>query len=296
MFFLKGIIVAMITPLNDGGKEVDFGALRKYCEFLIAKGVQGLFVCGTTGEGPLLSIHERQSIAEVVVDQIKGRVKVIVQTGAITTEDTLQLTKHAQQIGADAAGIVLPYFYYFDENALLEHFISISQAVPNYPLFIYNIPQCAGNNLTPRLLTKLLERVDNIAGLKTSNPDLFQLQDFLQLLGEKYSIFVGCDRLGLAGLTMGAQGIVSGNASTFPEPFINLYRAFEKGDINTAREHQVFIDKLARVLKDGRYPAFFKSALELRAIKAGGVRAPHRELLPEEESQLKKFMEDESLI
>lgn len=296
MFSLKGVVPAMITPLKNGGKEVDFDALRKYCEFLVSKGVQGLFVCGTTGEGPLLSIQERKSIAEVAVEQIKHRVKVIIQTGYITTEETILLTKHAQHIGADAAGIVLPYFYYLDEKALLEHFVKVAHAVPEFPLFIYNIPQCAGNDLIPEIVRELLARIDNLAGIKNSNPDLFQLQDYVRLMGKKGSVFVGCDGLDLAGLAIGAQGIVSGNASAFPEPFVSLYRAFEKGDIKMARKQQVLINRLRLILKDGRYPAFYKRSLKLRGIEAGSVRAPQRELSSDEVTELKKSLKELALI
>jgi 4-hydroxy-tetrahydrodipicolinate synthase len=255
-----------------------------------------LFICGTTGEGPLLSIPEKESIIKAVVDHVKGRVKVIVHSGEITTENSVRLSRIAQQHGADAIAVVLPYFYSLDEEALLEHFVKVANSVPDFPIYIYNIPQNTINNFSPVLLEKLLNRVKNIAGIKTSNPDLVQLQAYLARFNEKHSTFIGSDRYAMAGLAAGAQGIVSGNASAFPEPFIDLYQSVEKEDIKTARKQQSFINKLATVLKDGRYPGFYKKALELRGIKVGKVRAPHRELFPAEVKQLKNSLEVMSLI
>ncbi len=296
MGILKGVVSAAITPLKNGGNEVDYDALKNYCDFLIEKGIQGLFICGTTGEGPLLSIQEKESIIKVVVKHVNGRVKVVAHSGEITTENSMKLSKIAQKHGADAVAVVLPYFYSLDEEALLEHFVKVANSVPDFPVYIYNIPQNTINNFSPILLEKLLNKVKNIAGIKTSNADLAQLQAYLEKFNGKHTTFVGSDRYAMAGLGAGAQGIVSGNASTFPELFINLYQSIEKGDIKTARKHQLIINKLATILKDGRYPGYYKKALELRGIKVGKVRAPHRELFPDEVEELKRSLEVMTLI
>ncbi len=104
----NGVVSAMVTPLKDGGRSIDTDALKKYCDFLAKREVHGVFCGGTTGEGPLLSLDERKRVVEVTVSQLRGRVKVIIQTGCITTDETVELTNHARDTGADAAGIVLP--------------------------------------------------------------------------------------------------------------------------------------------------------------------------------------------
>jgi len=295
-FDFKGVVSATITPLTQGGTDVDFDALRRYCDFLVSTGVQGIFICGTTGEGPMLSVEERKAIAKTVVQQVGKRIQVIVHTGDITTRRTVDLSRHAQETGADAVGVVLPYFHPLDEEALVEHFTRVAAAVPGFPVFIYNIPQYTVNNFTPSILAKILERVDNFAGMKTSNPDLFQLQEYVSLLGPGKSLFYGCDRLDLPALAIGASGIISGNASAFPEPFVKLFHAFERGDLKAAREQYAFNCQLAITLKDGRYPAIHKKALEFRGVRGGQVRPPQRELFPEETEELRGALQKMGML
>lgn len=295
-FEYKGLISSMITPLKDSGSRIDDISLQAYCDFLITKGVRGVFICGTTAEGPLLSTEERMKVAEIVVNQMKNQAKVIVHTGNITTETTLKLCEHAQKIGADGIGVVLPYYHSFDEDALVAHFLSVSRAVPDMPFFIYNIPQCTVNNLTPAVLARILDKADNLTGIKTSNPDLFQLQEYLKLLGPDKPVFFGCDRLDLAALALGATGIISGNSSAFPEPFLKLFELFKNGDWIAARRQHEFNYKLAMILRDGNYPAVYKKCLEWRGIKVGNVRRPHQELSPEEAAKLKNSLIEIGLL
>jgi 4-hydroxy-tetrahydrodipicolinate synthase len=283
----EGVLSAMITPLTEGGDAVNLDALKSYSDFLIDKGVQGLFACGTTGEGPLLTIGERMAIAEKLVEHVEHRVKVVIHTGAITTADTVQLTKHAHRIGADAASMFLPYFYHYDDDALLAHIETVAEAVPNLPLFLYNIPQCVGNNLSIELLMRIIERVDNIVGLKNSGSDLNQLEDFLRNIGETYAVFIGNDGFIVDGLTAGAKGVVSGNASAFPDPFVALYTAFKAGDFERAQELQANIIDIAQTVGAGKYLAYYKTALRSRGIDVGSARLPHRDLQKAEKKRLR---------
>lgn len=292
----KGIIPAMITPLKDSGRSVDHEAMRNYCDFLAEKGVHGVFCGGTTGEGPLLSLAEKKEIARTVVSQMNSKVRVIIQTGCITTDQTVELTKYCRDTGADAAGIVLPYYYHFDDDRLFAYFMEIAESVPDFPIFIYNIPQCTCNNVSLPLFRRLLENIENIVGIKNSNPDIFQDTEFVKIAKDRCSLFVGSDGLILAGLSIGARGLVSGNASAFPEPYLDIYRAFVKGDIEKAREHQYFIDRLRNVLANGRDNASFKKALSFRGINAGSVRSPDRDLSDTEAQNLKNSLKELGLI
>jgi 4-hydroxy-tetrahydrodipicolinate synthase len=286
----------MITPLKEGGRNVDHDALRKYCDFLAERGIHGVFCGGTTGEGPLFSVQERKEIAETVVSQLKTRVPVIIQSGCITTEQTIELTLHSQEIGADAAGILLPYYYGYNDDLLFSYFSEIANAVPDFPLFIYNIPQCTCNNMSPSLFERLLDSIGSIVGIKNSNADIFQDIEFVKRAKGRCSLFIGNDGLLLAGLSIGAKGLVSGNASAFPEPFLDFYNTYMKGDLSKVREKQDFIDRLSNILANGRDNASFKKALSFRGIKAGSVRSPDKDLLDEESQQLKKNLEELDLL
>lgn len=291
----KGVIPAIVTPLRNGGNRIDLGAMGEYCDFIIEKNVDGVFALGTTGEGPLLSMPERKSIAEALVAHVNGRVPVIVQTGCIRAEQTIELTEHCRRIGADAAGIVLPYYYKLDDEAIFAHFERIAEAVSSFPLFIYNIPECTVNNLHPNLFRRLIDSIETIVGLKTSNDDMLQIQDYVRVAGDRCAVFIGCDGLILAALSAGVRGIVSGNASAFPEPFTGIYQAFESGELQKARECQLFIDKLRKVLEDGGI-ASFKKALDLRGIRVGSVREPQRNLSSKEKAKLRDSLRDLGLV
>ncbi|MBW2059741.1 MAG: dihydrodipicolinate synthase family protein [Deltaproteobacteria bacterium] len=291
----KGVIAAIVTPMKDGGNAVDPEPLGPYCDFLIEKGVDGLFALGTTGEGPVLSVPERKAMAGDLVARVNGRVKVIIQTGCITARETIELTRHCRDAGADAAGVVLPYYYRLDEEEIFRHFARIADGVPGFPLFVYDIPDCTGNDLTPALFRRLIDEIETIVGLKTSSSDLFRVRDCVRAAGDRCPVFVGCDSLILPVLLSGARGIVSGTASAFPEPFVRIYRAFEKGDLGKSREHQAFIDRLVEATGDGDI-ALFKKALAFRGVEAGTVREPHRSLSPGEEAALRASLEELGLI
>lgn len=292
---LKGIIPAMLTPFNEGG-EIDFGLLRTYVDFLIARGVTGLFPTGTNGEGPALKLEERKKIAEVVVEQAKKRVPVIVQTGAISTAETIELTQHAKEIGADAAAVLPPFYFPHDEQALEAHFRTVAEAVPDFPIYLYNIPGNAKNDLKPRLVKRLAEACPNICGLKDSSKDMTRLEDYIDTLGPNFTVIVGTDTLILPALVMGGAGVVSAVANVFPEPCVELYQAYLAGNLSLAREKQYFVNRLRSILKEGPYITPYRYALTIRGLHFMAVRPPFRPLTEKEEEQLTSGLRSLGLI
>jgi dihydrodipicolinate synthase/N-acetylneuraminate lyase len=239
-------------------------------------------VGGTTGEGMLLSVDERKALCEAIVEHVAGRAPVIAHTGCISTADTVDLTRHAQLAGATAASIIVPYFFTFDDDALFGHFVTVADAAPDFPLFLYAFPGNAKNDISPALLKRLLQTAPNIVGIKSSNSSLIRLQEYMEAGGDGFLIFCGVDGLMLPALALGARAQVSGNANVFPETFRALYDAFMAGDLERARSLQQTVNRIRAVLKDGITPAYFKAGLKLRGIAAGRVRPPMRELKPEE--------------
>jgi dihydrodipicolinate synthase/N-acetylneuraminate lyase len=292
----KGVIPAMVTPLKDEGKSLEIDALKEYCAFLADRKVDGVFCGGTTGEGPLLSMDERRKLAEVTVSQLEGKVSVIVQTGCIRTDQTLELTRHARDIGAKAVGVVLPYYYTYGDDMLYAYFSEIAESVPDFPLFLYNIPGCTTNDVSLELFKRLLGGIKSIVGIKNSTDDIFQTSAFIHTAGKRCAIFNGNDGLLLPALSIGAAGLVSGNASAFPEPFVELFHAFEEGDLVKARDLQRFIDKIRMILASGRDNASFKRALQFRGIPVGGVRKPDRDLTDEESARLRDSLKGLDLL
>ena len=274
---LHGVICPVITPFDEVGRVDEFSLLQ-VVDFLLDHGIDGLMVGGTTGEGMSLSLSERMSICEAVVQHVDGRVPVIVHTGCVTTKETVSLTQHAASVGSCAASIIVPYFYTFDDDSLYQHFVAVAEATPDLPLLIYTFPGNAKNDVSPTLLGRLLDATDNIIGLKSSNPDLQSFQQYIRVGGPDFTAICGADGLMLPALHIGSHGQISGNANVYPEALKALYTSFRAGDTERSRKLQQTLDHIRAILANGLHVAYFKAGLRLRGIPAGYVRSPMREL------------------
>lgn len=284
-----GVVVATVTPFAEDTRKIDFDIFADYLEFLISKDVHGFFIAGTTGEGLLLSVEERAELFQAAAKAVKNRVPILAHVGDVSTDSAALLAKRARDAGIGAVSVVLPYFYPLDDEAIYAHFAMITASVPETAVYAYNIPGNTVNNLSAGLYRRLVEDIPNFAGVKTSSPDLMQLKDYLYAGGEKCAVLVGCDGLDFPGLVCGATGLVSGNSSAFPEPFVRLYGAVCRGDLDEGRRMQRCIDELRAITRDGRYLAIFKEALALRGLAVGAVRGALRGLTADE---LEKFREE----
>ena len=278
---LQGVIVPLITPFDELNR-IDLPALRQVIDYVISQGVQALMIAGTTGEGMLLSLEERKLLLEVAVAQANQRIPLIAHTGCIDTRSTLELTRHASRNRADIISAIVPFFYTFDDEQLYCHFMSVAEAAADLPVLLYTFPGNAKNDLSPRLLERLLKAAPNIVGIKSSNPDLGQFQEYVRTGGKEFTACFGADHLMLAGLACGSKAQVSGNANSFARPFIQLYKAFQAGDMQTAQELQKVINTIVEIHQGGRTTAYIKATLNMRGIPAGRVRPPMRELSHEE--------------
>lgn len=271
---LKGVITAMTTCFTEDNK-IDVHATETLTEFLIEKGVDCLYPCGTTGEMHLLTTNERKLIAETVVKKAANRVTVYIHVGAMTTEDTIDLAKHAHDIGADGIGVVTPSYFGVNDNAISNYFIEVANSIPkDFPMYLYGIPQCAVNDISFEVAETCAKTCENIVGIKYSYPDMHKVCQFLKVNNGDFSVVVGADRLFLPSLTIGCDGAVSGVSCPMPEPFVNVYRYFINGDIERSKKwheiaHDVVVD-----LKAGSDMSIFKHALAVRGIKGGYMRKP----------------------
>ena len=270
----RGPFAAMVTPFSDDGGQVSKPRLAAYCEFLIVRGIGGLFAFGTTGEWPLLSEEERAAGARALVRQAAGRVPVIVHAGAHGTAQAIRLARAAREAGATAASLISPPYYPLEEEALLEHFTAVARAVPGFPVFVYNLPELAGNDITPGLLLSVARKADNVIGLKYSGPSLERLADYRRVMGPDFSLFCGNDSLALAALEQGADGLVSGNASARPELLVSIYSLFRAGLLAEAAAKQAELDRFITGREEASELSFFKTLLALRGVPVGEVRPP----------------------
>ncbi|MDI6812035.1 MAG: 4-hydroxy-tetrahydrodipicolinate synthase [Desulfitobacteriaceae bacterium] len=272
---LKGVIPAVLTPY-DADHHIDTQALKAYVDFLINHGVHGLFAAGTNGEGMLLSAKEKKTLIETITKQAAGRIPVIAHTGAMNSEETLELTRFAQEVGASGAAIVTPWYFAHDEESLYRHYGLAAQACPDFPIFIYNLPGNAKNDMKPGLVKRLRENFANIIGIKDSSKDLNRLCEYINLMGKDFTVIVGTDSLVVPALLMGAVGVVSAVADVYPEVMIKMYNAFVSGNLEEAVRLQYVVINLRDALKTGPYVTPYKVALQMRGVNVSGYKPPFR--------------------
>jgi 4-hydroxy-tetrahydrodipicolinate synthase len=280
---LTGVNTPISCPMTKD-QEVDYVSLEKLCLFLMEKGVHGIYPSGSTGEMAYLSLEERKKILERVVKTCKGRVNVFSMIGANTTKDTIELAQHAEQAGADGIGVVTPYYFKLDETELENYFVSVAKSVsPDFPVYLYGIPQLAVNDITPKLAEKLAKKAKNIIGIKYSWPDMPRLIQFMNIQGGKFSVICGPDDLFLCTIASGGDGTISGNSNVIPEYFVAIWDAFKNGDYERAKKLQLATNKLIAIVSGPNNLARYKAGLVHRGvIKTDTLRSPLRPLTAEE--------------
>lgn len=284
---MYGVINAMTTPFNEDG-SIDIESLKRQVNFLIDKGVNCLYPLGTTGEMYLLSTAERKLVAETVVKEAAHRVIVYIHVGAMTTAEACELAAHAKSIGADGIGAITPSYFGCQDRFIEQYYRDICTAVgPDFPLYLYSIPQCSGNDISAALAERIAAACPNVVGIKYSYPDMVRVLQYLRVRGGNFSVLVGPDKLFVAGLACGVKGVVSGIAGPMPEPFVAVYQAWQAGDYAKAAKLQEIACDVTDLLRGGSDMAVFKEMLRRRGIvKTAVMRKPLLELLPEDAEQL----------
>ena len=295
-FRLEGVIPALLTPFTKNGERPDYEKACALALRLAGQGVQGVFPGGTTGEGLLMSVEERKTLIEEIVGAAGSRLKVIAHTGALDTATTVALTRHARDAGAYAAGVVTPGFYSYDDASLAAHLKAVAKAVPGFPVLLYNIPGCAKNVLSPKLIVKLASEVDNIVGLKDSAGDMAALTAVLGNAPKGFHVINGVDEYTFQALVAGAKGSVSSTANVVPELFLGVFNNVKRGNLKKAWTLQVKLSRMCGWFQYGRMVAFYKEGLRLRGFDAGYLRAPQRALTASERKGLAKALEEEGII
>nr|WP_296456265.1 dihydrodipicolinate synthase family protein [uncultured Acetatifactor sp.] len=286
---LYGVITAMVTPFDENG-QVMLEQIRNMVEFLVKRGVNCLYPCGTTGEMFLMHEEDRKKVAQTVVEQNRGRLTTYIHVGAMDPDETIRLAQHACDIGADGVGIVTPAFFGTNPDAMVEYYVKVLHAIPqDFPAYLYNIPQLAANDLTSDTIGRILELCPNVAGIKYSYADMARTYEYLGIARD-FEVVQGADSLFLPTLAMGCAGTVSGCSSVYPEPFVKVYEAFRAGDIETARSWQNLANKFVRALGAGSNMAIFKSGLQYRGLMAGHMHRPQIDLKEDQAQELWKTL------
>jgi dihydrodipicolinate synthase/N-acetylneuraminate lyase len=252
---LRGVLLPVLTPFDQKAR-VDEQIMRELVDFHVGAGVQGLFVLGSTGQGPAMSIEERKKAAAIALDQARSRLPVVIHVGTADTESTVELAEHAAAHKADAVAIVPPYYYSdHTEYEIIAHYRAVAKAVP-LPIFIYENPKYSGISVPPNFAVRMKEQVSTLKGIKVAYGQ-GALLEYVRLLPD-VSVFTGnADLFGL--VPFGLAGMINPPTSFVPELCVALWKALDSKDYTKAVEAQKKVDTAARLVaaelrKYGRVP------------------------------------------
>ena len=289
---LYGCVVPNVTPLTENQK-VDVQSLEKLTDYLIEKGIPGLYPNGTTGEMLMFSVADRKLIAETVVKKTAGRARVYVQSGAMSLEDTIELSRHAVEIGADGVGVVTPSYFKLSDDAIIAFYQKVAKSLPeDFPIYMYGIPQCSVNDINFYIAEKVAESCPNVIGIKYSYPDFSRMLDMVGIRENGFSVLCGYDDFYYALMCGGGDGTVPGNAQIIPEHYVAIGKAIAQGDMERARLLQRRITMLNRILSAQNNLACYKVMLKyMGIISCAAMKEPLTGVSEEYAAQLIEEME-----
>ena len=286
----RGIIPAFYACYAPDG-SISTERVKALTRHLIAKGVKGVYVGGSSGECIYQHPDERKAVLEAVMSEAKGKITVIAHIACNNTADSVELAAHAEKCGVDAIASIPPIYFHLPNDAIAAYWNAMSAAAPNTEFVIYNIPQLAGTALTMPLLQTMLKN-PNVIAVKNSSMPTQDIQLFkdagIQARGEDgFAVFNGPYEQFVSGRVMGADGGIGGTYAVMPELFIRMNELIEKGDIPTARAIQYKADRIIYKMCEakGNLYAVMKEILRrMYGLELGGVRAPLANLAPEDEA------------
>ena len=283
-----GVYPAIITPMTAEG-DLNEAAFREVMEFNIQAGVHGFWVAGGTGESVLLDDEENMRIAEIAADQSRGRIENIMHVGAATTKRAVKLAEHAAKAGVESICCVPPFFYRQSDEAIVEHYRAVGEAA-NLPLFVYNLPQSTGVEITPELMQKIQNGVPQLKGLKHSAVTFTNVRAFAKM---GLYCLIGNSMLMLPALTIGATGCVDGPPNMAPELWVDIWNAYNDGDIARAEAAQDRASEVTGLVRQFGLHATTKAVISQRlGIDCGDPRAPGQPLTPDQRAALMKRVQE----
>ncbi|MBR6641523.1 MAG: 4-hydroxy-tetrahydrodipicolinate synthase [Clostridia bacterium] len=282
----KGAYTALVTPFKDG--KINYNKMAELIEFQINEGIDGLVVCGTTGESATLSDKEKRRLIKFTVETVNGRVPVIAGTGSNNTIHTIKLSKFAEKVGVDGLLLVTPYYNKSSQNGLIAHFRAIAESVTT-PCILYNVPSRTGVNLLPDTVAKLAD-VENIVGIKEASGNFSQLLELMAKVPKDFIVLSGNDDSIVPLLSIGGKGVISVLSNIYPKDTHNMCQAFFLGETNYAKELQLRYASLIKALFIEPNPMPVKDAMNILDMDVGNTRLPLVEVSDDTHEILKSVL------
>lgn len=293
MIPFRGAFVAIVTPFIDG--ELDEQGLKDLIEFQIAGGTHGIVPCGTTGESATMSHAEHHRVVELTIKAVNGRVPVLAGTGSNSTSETIELTQHAKEAGADGALVITPYYNKPSQEGLFQHFKSVAEAV-DIPMILYNVPSRTSIDMAAATVARCAE-IDNIAGIKEATADMNRACDVIRQCPDDFAVMSGDDFTCMPLVLLGGTGVISVTSNVNPKGMSDLMNAVLAADVAKAREVQYQLFPLMQAMFFDTNPVPAKKALELMGkIKSGALRQPLWEIGADALARLTEVLKAQGLI
>ena len=288
---IEGVIAVPLTPFDQDG-NIDYTAIEEIIEFMIGKGIHGMFPCGSVSLGPLMKPEERKQVLEFIVKINQERVPIIAQIGAADTRTSVDLARHAQSLRVDAVASIPPFYIPTDEEAIYEHFKEIKEAV-EIPVYAYN-NLWTGKIIAPRLFKRLVDL--GYQGMKDAGENILLHYNYLRIAPSSFNLLMGNETLALPAFAMGINGFTSGTVNAFPELNLELYRSFKKGELEKAAKLQQKILQLTEILSIAPAISNIYACIKMRGINFGQPRRPLRSVSKELQEEMKEKISQLGLL
>lgn len=288
----KGCATALVTPFTNDG--INFEELRKLIEFQILEGIDGLVICGTTGESSTMSLAEKKSVIDFSVKVANGRVPIIAGTGGNNTADAVAMSKYAESVGADGLLLVTPYYNKTTQKGLIAHFSKIAESV-NIPIILYNVPSRTGLNIEPETCLEL-SKIPNVVAIKEASGNISQVAKIANLCNDELTIYSGNDDQILPILSLGGLGVISVLSNVYPKFVHEMVMDYLTGNWQKATASQIYSLPLINALFSEVNPIPIKYALNKIGFNCGIPRLPLIELSDKNKERIDTLLKETSKI
>lgn len=282
----QGVIPAVMT-IFDQQEELDEKATREFIRYLLGFKIGGLYLTGSTGEGFLMTPEERKRCVDIVMDEVKDQIPVVVHVGAISTRISIDLAKHAEKAGAVGISSVPPFYWRFSENQIIDYYRDIADST-SLPMIVYNIP--LAGLMSIQTIIKL-SKLNNVAGVKYTASTLYEVTQIKDACGSDFLVYGGADELASSNIALNCDGIIGSFYNMIPDLFIDIMTSVKASDLTKAAQLQAnAVRIIMNILNHGSMMAAMKACLRHAGVNAGYARRPFNNFTPAQEKEIVKSL------
>jgi len=289
MYSMYGVVPPMVTPFTKNG-DIDEDGLRTLVKFL-KEHVHGLFICGSYGSGPMMNTEERKKVAEITVKENQGKVDVIVHVGSADTRTSVDLTRHAASLGAQAVAAVGPYYFHHNKDSILSFYGDLVKAAGNTPVYVYNNPGFQGYPMDVSMIEEL--RTIGVHGIKDATFNIMEHAAYRRKLNKDFDIALGTEAMFLSAAVLGTKAFIPGLGNAFPEINVRMFDEAMRGDYEACRETQFIINQMRDIMYMARSTQLAVYAmLEIRGILTTYPRKPFLPALDADKEKMRQALRE----